>query len=60
MNTGGVYGGVVQVVPVSCSLDEKRVSQLVCVAVWNYGGPIIVSYRVTSGGSCDVAMLCWA
>ena len=23
----------------------------------NYGGPIIVSYIVTSGGSCDVAML---
>ena len=40
LDGGGVDGGV-QVVPFSCCLDKERVPQLVCVAAWNYVGPII-------------------
>ena len=55
--SSGVDGGVVQVVPVSCCPDEKRVSQLVCAAAWKYVGPIIACYVVTNGAGCDVARL---
>ena len=53
--TGGcVDGGVI---PGGRSLD-KGVSQLVCAAAaWNFVGPIVVSYAVTNGVSCDVARL---
>ena len=37
-------GGVVQVIPVGCSLDEEGISQLVCVAAWDFVGPIVVPY----------------
>ena len=44
LNGGGVDGGVVQVIPVGCSLDEEGVSQLVCVSAWDFVGPIVVPY----------------
>ena len=50
-------GGVIQVIPVSRSLDEEGVSQLVCVAVWNFVGPNVVPYVVTNGVGCDVVRL---
>ena len=49
--------GVIQVVPVSCCLEEERVSLLVFAAAWNHVGSIIVSYVVTGGVGCDVARL---
>ena len=50
-------GGVIQVIPVSRSLDEEGVSQLVCVAAWDFVGPIVVSYVVTNGVGCNVVRL---
>ena len=47
-------GGVVQVIPVGCSLDEEGISQLVCVAAWDFVGPIVVFYVVTNGVGCNV------
>ena len=52
----GMDGGVVQVIPVSSSLD-KGVSQLVCAVGWDYVGPIVVSSVVTNGVSCDAVRL---
>lgn len=43
LNIGDVDSGVVQVVPLGCSLD-KGVLLLVCAAGRDYVGPIIVSY----------------
>ena len=49
--------GVIQVVPVSCCLDEEQVLQLVCATAWNYVGPIIATYVIINGVGCDVARL---
>ena len=50
LDRGGVDGGVVQAVPVSCCLDKKQnknnnkkpVPQLVCATAWNYVSPIVI------------------
>ena len=40
-----------------CRLKSRKQADWHSRAAWNYGGPIVVSCIVTSGGSCDVAML---
>ena len=49
--------GVVQVILVGCSIGKEGVSQLVCAAVLNYGGPVVVSYVAINGISYGVGRL---
>ena len=55
----GVDGGVVQVIPVSSSLDKEGVSQMVFAAGWDYVGPVVVLFVVTNGVIC-VAVRMWS